>query len=94
MTQNPEALVKLMARDVASAFRSISVHSQSVHHFELPAPFVWTGPPGVYEVVGRAMAFIHGSHVNSTNPAGFVSYHWVDDHINMAGNKESTCAEM
>ncbi|POM60678.1 hypothetical protein PHPALM_30436 [Phytophthora palmivora] len=54
----PHAKVEIMAGDVASAFRNISIHSNSVYLFagqieeenvlviELSAPFGWTGSPG------------------------------------------------
>ncbi|KAE8909414.1 hypothetical protein PF001_g7393 [Phytophthora fragariae] len=95
-----------MAGDVASAFRNISIHSKSVYLFaglieeenalviELSAPFGWTGSPGIYEIVGGAISYIHGNHTNATYPDGFFNYHWVDDHINVAVDVGSSCVEI
>ncbi|EGZ13255.1 hypothetical protein PHYSODRAFT_407424, partial [Phytophthora sojae] len=61
---HPRTRVCVMAGDVASAFRNISIHSNSVYLFgghieeddviviELAAPFGWTGSPGFYEIAG------------------------------------------
>ncbi|OWY98635.1 Secreted protein [Phytophthora megakarya] len=58
----PDAEIKIMAGDVTSAFRNVSIHSRSVHRFagrieienalviELACPFGWTGSPGEYEL--------------------------------------------
>ncbi|GMF15225.1 unnamed protein product [Phytophthora fragariaefolia] len=71
--EHPDIEIKAMAGDVTSAFRNIPFHSRSVHHFagcieienalvvELACPFGWTGSPGEYEVIGEAIAFVHGS---------------------------------
>ncbi|KAE9216861.1 hypothetical protein PF005_g8887 [Phytophthora fragariae] len=71
-----------MAGDVASAFRNISIHSNSVYLFaghieeddviviELAAPFGWTGSPGFYEIAGGAVAYVHGSHTTDEFPDG------------------------
>ncbi|RLN68150.1 hypothetical protein BBJ29_009679 [Phytophthora kernoviae] len=95
---HPEAEIQIMASDVASAFRNISIHSNSVYLFaglieeenvlviELSAPFGWTGPPGFYEIFSGAISHVHGSHTNAVCPTGFFNYHWVDDHINVAAD--------
>ena len=103
---NPPERVELQAGDVASAFRHVSIHSNSVHLFggtipeadalvlDLSAPFGWTGSLGAYELFGGAIAFIHGTTMNEWNRDGFFSYHWVDDHVNIAvpigTNREET----
>ncbi|RAW25821.1 hypothetical protein PC110_g17766 [Phytophthora cactorum] len=58
------AVVHVMAGDVATALRNISIHSNSVYLFaglieeentlviELSAPFGWTGSPEFYEIFG------------------------------------------
>ncbi|POM60418.1 LOW QUALITY PROTEIN: hypothetical protein PHPALM_30734 [Phytophthora palmivora] len=103
--EHPHAKVEIIAGDVASSFRNISIHSNSVYLFagqieeenvlviELSAPFGWTGSPGFYEVVGGAISHVHGSHYNTANPTGFFNYHWVDDHINVAPNVDTTLSE-
>ncbi|KAG6580279.1 Secreted protein [Phytophthora cinnamomi] len=100
---HPNARVCVMAGDVASAFRNISIHSNSVYLFaghieeddviviELAAPFGWTGPPGFYEIAGGAVAYVHGSHTTDTIPDGFFNYHWVGDHINVAADIGTSC---
>ncbi|KAG6608993.1 Secreted protein [Phytophthora cinnamomi] len=100
---HPNARVCVMAGDVASAFRNISIHSNSVYLFaghieeddviviELAAPFGWTGSPGFYEIAGGAVAYVHGSHTTDTFPDGFFNYHWVDDHINVAADIGTSC---
>ncbi|OWZ01550.1 hypothetical protein PHMEG_00027034, partial [Phytophthora megakarya] len=102
----PDSEVALMLGDVASAFRNISIPSDSVHWFagtieeeealiiELAAPFGWTGSPGSYEIVGGAISYVHGRHTNSINPAGIFNYHWVDDHVNVAAKIGLNCADM
>ena len=93
--ENPTATVKLQAGDVASAFRHLGIHSESVRYFgatipelnalvlELCAPFGWTSSPAFYELFGRAISFRHGRCSNALNPRGFFNYHWVDDHVNV-----------
>ncbi|RLN78794.1 hypothetical protein BBJ28_00023541 [Nothophytophthora sp. Chile5] len=95
-----------MAGDVASAFRNIGIHSNSVYLFaghieeddviviELVAPFGWTGSPGFYEIAGGAIAHVHGAHANDVSPTGFFNYHWVDDHINVAADIGANCDDM
>ncbi|GMF21047.1 unnamed protein product [Phytophthora fragariaefolia] len=99
----PGARVRLMAGDVAAAFRNISIHSNSVYLFaghieeddiiviELAAPFGWTGSPGFHEIAGGAIAHVHGSHTTKQFPCGFFNYHWVDDHINVVADVGSAC---
>ncbi|KAE9077545.1 hypothetical protein PF007_g24202 [Phytophthora fragariae] len=100
---HPNARVCVMAGDVASAFRNISIHSNSVYLFaghieeddiiviELAAPFGWTGSPGFYEIAGGAVAYVHGSHTTDEFPDGMFNYHWVDDHINVAADAGTAC---
>ncbi|KAE8906570.1 hypothetical protein PF003_g9169 [Phytophthora fragariae] len=100
---HPNARVCVMAGDVASAFRNISIHSNSVYLFaghieeddviviELAAPFGWTGSPGFYEIAGGAVAYVHGSHTTDVFPDGIFNYHWVDDHINVAADVGTAC---
>ncbi|GMF41887.1 unnamed protein product [Phytophthora fragariaefolia] len=95
-----------MAGDVASAFRNIGIHSNSVYLFaghieeddviviELAAPIGWTGSPGSYEIAGGAIAHVHGSQANDVSPTGFFNYHWVDDHINVAADIGTSCDDM
>ncbi|RLN54448.1 hypothetical protein BBJ29_007964 [Phytophthora kernoviae] len=103
---HPEAEIQIMAGDVASAFRNISIHSNSVCLFagliekenvlviELSAPFGWTGSPGFYEIFGGAISHVHGPHTNAVCPTGFFNYHWVDDHINVAADVGLSCKGM
>ncbi|RLN69560.1 hypothetical protein BBJ29_008892 [Phytophthora kernoviae] len=102
---HPDAEVHVMAGDVASAFRNIGIHSNSVYLFagrieeenvlviELAAPFGWTGSPGFYEIFSGAIAFMHDAHTNATCPTGFFNYHWIDDHISVAADIGASCCE-
>ena len=92
----PDKKIGLLAGDVSSAFRHVSVHSKSAHLFagtipednaliiELACPFGWTGSPSFYDLFGSAISFVHGKFRNSYNPDGCFNYHWVDDHVNVA----------
>ncbi|EGZ12499.1 hypothetical protein PHYSODRAFT_517512 [Phytophthora sojae] len=103
---HPRVRVCVMAGDVASAFRNISIHSNSVYLFgghieeddviviELAAPFGWTGSPGFYEIAGGAVAYVHGSHTTGEYPGGVFNYHWVDDHINVAADIGTSCEDV
>ncbi|OWZ05952.1 hypothetical protein PHMEG_00021866 [Phytophthora megakarya] len=87
--EHPNTEIEVMAGDVSSAFRNISIHSNSVFLFagrieeenviviELSAPFGWTRSPGFYEIVGGAISHVHGSQYNAVNPTGFFNYHWL-----------------
>ncbi|ETL90058.1 hypothetical protein L917_11119, partial [Phytophthora nicotianae] len=84
--QFPSAKIAVMTGDVATAFRNISIHSNSVYLvagriaeegaivIELSAPFGWTGSPGFYEIFGGAITHVHGSHTNALSPKGFFAY--------------------
>ncbi|KAG3088880.1 hypothetical protein PI125_g18219 [Phytophthora idaei] len=81
-----------MAGDVASAFRNVCIHSNSVYLFagqieeddiiviELSAPYGWTGSSGFYEIAGGAIAYVRGVNTKAVCPGGFFNYHWVDGH--------------
>ncbi|KAG6612031.1 Integrase catalytic core protein [Phytophthora cinnamomi] len=100
---HPNARVCVMADDVASAFRNISIHSNSVYllagHIEeddvivieLAAPFGWTGSPRFYEIAVGAVAYVRGSHTTDTFPDGFFNDQWVDGHINVAADIGTSC---
>ncbi|KAG6610982.1 Secreted protein [Phytophthora cinnamomi] len=100
---HPNARVCVMAGDVASAFRNISIHSNSMYLFaghieedgviviELAALFGWTRSPEFYSIAGGAVAYVHGSHTTDTFPDGIFNYHWVDDHINVAADMGTSC---
>ncbi|KAE9052141.1 hypothetical protein PR003_g1012 [Phytophthora rubi] len=104
--RHPGAEVKEQAGDVSSAYRHVCIHSHCVHLFggrlhrdnvliiDMSAAFGWSGSPGNYGVVGGAISFIHGHTTNQLNPLGFFSYHWVDDHINVAADVGSNCSDM
>ncbi|ETP13204.1 hypothetical protein F441_11556, partial [Phytophthora nicotianae CJ01A1] len=104
--QIPSAKIAVMAGDVATAFRNINIHSNSVYLvagriaeegaivIELSAPFGWTGSPGFYEIFVGAITHVHGSHTNALSPKGFFAYHWVDDHINVTPDVGPSCSEM
>ncbi|POM64007.1 Secreted protein [Phytophthora palmivora] len=103
---HPGTEIHVMAGDVASAFRNITIHSNRVYLFaglieeenvliiELSVPFGWPGSPGFFEIFGGAISHIHGSHMNTICPTGYFNYHWVDDHINVTANIGSSCREM
>jgi len=95
-----------MAGNVTRAYRNAGIHSDSVHLFaghipednaiviDLAAAFGWTGSSGTYGVLGGAGAHIHSSCVNSAHAAGFYNYHWVDDHVNVAPDTCTNCADI
>ncbi|KAE9023994.1 hypothetical protein PR001_g12779 [Phytophthora rubi] len=100
---HPNTRVCVMAGDVASVFRNISIHSNSVYLFaghikeddviviEPAAPFGLTGSPGFYKIAGGAVAYVHGSHTTDVFPDGIFNYHWVDDHFNVAVDVGTAC---
>lgn len=79
----PGDQVLLQASNVNSAFRNISIHSDSVQLFagvipevnalviDLSPPFGWTGLPGEYEIFGGAVSYIHGRTSNNTHVKAF-----------------------
>lgn len=91
---------------MSSAFRHRCIHSYDVYLFggRLPpdnalvidtsAAFGWSSSPGNFTAVGGAIAHIHGHTTNIYNPGGFYCYHWVDDHINVAGDVGTNCLDM
>ncbi|KAE9035853.1 hypothetical protein PR002_g7365 [Phytophthora rubi] len=95
-----------MAGDVASAYRNACIHSECVHLFgghiseddaiaiDLSAALGWSGSAGIYGVLGRAVAFRHGHNTNPGHPTGFFSYQWVDDHVHVAADTGSRCADI
>ncbi|OWZ02276.1 LOW QUALITY PROTEIN: hypothetical protein PHMEG_00026192 [Phytophthora megakarya] len=95
--EHPNAEIEVMAGDVASAFRNISIHSNSVFlpdrggkcHCDRA-----TRSPGFYEIIGGAISHVHGSQYNAVNPTGFFNYHWVNDHINVAANIGTSLEDM
>ncbi|KAF4131546.1 hypothetical protein GN958_ATG07495 [Phytophthora infestans] len=92
----PSKTIKLMAGDVASAFRNACTHSECLLMFaghipednaivmDLSAAFGWAANSGLCWSLRGAVAFIHGSCINDAHPNGFYNYHWVDDHVNVA----------
>ncbi|GMF19673.1 unnamed protein product [Phytophthora fragariaefolia] len=58
------------------------------------AAFGWSGSPASYDVVGGAIAYLHGRSVNVARDAGTFNYVWVDDHTNVAANIGSNCADV
>ncbi|EGZ14076.1 hypothetical protein PHYSODRAFT_510373, partial [Phytophthora sojae] len=102
---HPSAEVKLQAGDVASAFRNTCTRSDCAYLFGgrlepdnalaigLAAAFGWSGSPATYGIVGGAIAFIHGVSSNLFQPRGLFNYYWVDDHINVAADVGSNCAD-
>ncbi|KAE8891702.1 hypothetical protein PF003_g24438 [Phytophthora fragariae] len=103
---HPDVEIQLQAGDVASAFRNVCTHSQSAYLFGgrlLPdnalvidtlAAFGWSGSPASYGIIGGAIAHIHGSSINLLRPPGPFNYYWVDDHINVAADIGSNCADV
>ncbi|ETM42712.1 hypothetical protein L914_11690 [Phytophthora nicotianae] len=104
--QNPGADVKVMAGDIASAYRNACTHSACVFAcaghipednaiiIDLSAAFGWAGSAGTYSVLGGAVAFIHGSSTDAAHPDGYYNYHWVDDHVNVTADIGSCCADV
>lgn len=96
---------KLQGGDVATAFRHVALHSDSVYLFggtipeanaliiDLFAPFGWTLSPAEYEIYGGAISYIHGSTICSFSLQPFYSYHWVDDHVNVVSGPQEACDE-
>ncbi|ETN06449.1 hypothetical protein PPTG_23382 [Phytophthora nicotianae INRA-310] len=104
--QNPGADVKVMAGDIASAYRNACTHSACVFAcaghipednaiiIDLSAAFGWAGSAGTYSVLGGAVAFIHGSSPDAAHPNRYYNYHWVDDHVNVTADIGSCCADV
>jgi hypothetical protein len=102
---HPAIAVKVMAGDVASAYRNACTHSHSVHLFagsipddnaiviDMSAAFGWTGSAGTYSILGGAVAFVHGQSYDGSRPTGMFNYHWVDDHVNVSPEIGSLCAD-
>jgi hypothetical protein len=102
---HPAIAVKVVAGDVASAYRNACTHSHSVHIFAGPIPddntividmsaaFGWTGSAGTYSILGGAVAFVHGQSYDGSCPTGMFNYHWVDDHVNVSTEIGSLCAD-
>jgi hypothetical protein len=77
---DPDADVKLMAGDVATAYRNAHTHSESVHRFaghipkanaivvDMATAFSWTGSAGTYGVLGGAVAYVHGCSADAAPP--------------------------
>ncbi|OWZ04325.1 LOW QUALITY PROTEIN: hypothetical protein PHMEG_00023786 [Phytophthora megakarya] len=87
----------MVTEDVTSALRNYSqsqrtlfagrIEIEDVVVIDFACPFGWTE----YEVIGGAVAFVHGKHGNRHSPTGFFKYHWVDDHVNVAVEVETNC---
>ncbi|KAG3006666.1 hypothetical protein PC121_g17738 [Phytophthora cactorum] len=102
---SPATDAKLMAGDVATAYPNACTHSECVYMFaghitednatvtDLTAAFGWTGSPGTYGMLGGAVVFQHRSSANASQPSEFYNYNWVDDHVNVASDEGSKCAE-
>ncbi|KAG6579926.1 uncharacterized protein IUM83_11507 [Phytophthora cinnamomi] len=103
---DPDCEVKVMAGDVAAAYRNACIHSESVHLFgghipeanaiviDLSSASGWSGSTGIYSVLDGSVAFLHGSSVDPEHPTGFFSYHGVDDHVNVAADTGTRCADI
>ncbi|OWZ04713.1 hypothetical protein PHMEG_00023341 [Phytophthora megakarya] len=75
---------------------TVPKYSDCIHAFAGPIPeenaividmspaFGWSGSANTYGVLGGTVAFIHRNHSDAINAVGIFSYHWVDDHINVA----------
>ncbi|GMF42758.1 unnamed protein product [Phytophthora fragariaefolia] len=50
--------------------------------------------PASYDVVGGAIAYLHGRSVNVARDAGPFNYVWVDGHINVDADIGSNCADV
>jgi hypothetical protein len=83
---NPKS--KMMAGDVAGAFRHIPVNRDFCKYFvsSVPKPalvivdlyccFGWTESPRAYDLAGGAINLLHSL-------AGFFAHYWVDDHVSV-----------
>lgn len=67
------------------------------------AAFGWSGSPASYGIVSGAIAYLHGQSVTTylhgqsvtvARDAGPFNYVWVDDHINVATDIGSNCANV
>ncbi|TYZ67487.1 hypothetical protein PybrP1_002256 [[Pythium] brassicae (nom. inval.)] len=84
-----------------SAFPSDSVHLFAVVTpennalvIDLSAPFGWAKSPGEYEIFGCVVSYMHGRSSNEQSPHGFFSYHWVDNHVDVAVDDGSNCNDV
>ncbi|POM64035.1 Hypothetical protein PHPALM_20497 [Phytophthora palmivora] len=105
--QYPDLTIKMLKGDVRSAFRHIMLGSQisrwvagsirenNVTIINLALPFGWTGSPGYYGVVGRAISHLVERESPSTmNPscAGdevCFGFEYVDDHVQIEVDREN-----
>ncbi|KAE9361732.1 hypothetical protein PF008_g762 [Phytophthora fragariae] len=60
----------------------------------MSAAFGWTSSAGTYSVLSGVIAFIHGSTCDVDHPSGYFNYNWVDDHVNVASNVGTCCADV
>ncbi|GMF51929.1 unnamed protein product [Phytophthora fragariaefolia] len=98
---HPDTDVLLQAGD-----RHVGTHSRSAYLFggrleaanalviDTSAAFGWSGSPASYDVGGGAIAYLHDRSVNVARGAGTFNYVWVDDHINVAADIGSNCADV
>ncbi|KAE9098190.1 hypothetical protein PF010_g15654 [Phytophthora fragariae] len=59
----------------------------------MAAAFGWSGSPASYGVISGGIAFVHSTSVNRYQPDGMFNYYWVDDHINVAADIGTNCAD-
>ncbi|KAE9051661.1 hypothetical protein PR001_g1235 [Phytophthora rubi] len=100
------ALQARKTSDVATAYRNECTHSECVRYFcghipediaiiiDMSAAFEWTSSAGTYSVLSGVIAFIHGSTCDVDHPSGYFNYNWVDDHVNVASNVGTCCADV
>ncbi|KAE9253105.1 hypothetical protein PF004_g1630 [Phytophthora fragariae] len=104
--EKPGDDVHMMTGDVATAYRNECTHSECVRYFcghipediaiiiDMSAAFGWTSSAGTYSVLSEVIAFIHGSTCDVDHPSGYFNYNWVDDHVNVASNVGTCCADV
>ncbi|OWY92834.1 hypothetical protein PHMEG_00037997, partial [Phytophthora megakarya] len=100
---HPDTEIKQRAGDVATAFRNVCIQSRRAFLFggwlerdnalviDTSAAFGWSGSPATYDIVGGAIAYVHGNSTTNQQPDGMFNYYSVDDHINVAADIGSNC---
>ncbi|OWZ16826.1 hypothetical protein PHMEG_0009326 [Phytophthora megakarya] len=84
----PTFVIKVLKRDVKTAFRNLMSGASNVHWMAAP-PFGWSGSPLFYSAFGRAITWLveynSPSFVSdSTDTEPFFGFEWVDDHVLIA----------
>ncbi len=103
----PNQTIRIMAGDVAGAFRHVSLNENVAFLFgstipeldvvvvDLACPFGWTASPAAYDIFGSAISYVHNNRSPIALRAGekYFAYYWVDDHINVSTTEPDVLTE-